>query len=294
MSLTATPFASAAEKIIHQTADAVRAQQRRKGHPVRAGAVDYLDLEARRSRRLAPSSYEDELDHHSAALDMVVAWQAKSVEEGPPRYRGIFGTHGVATFRMMVEDMARNGDGRTDLAYAQLASATGQARGTVCKRYHALIDQGVIGYQPRSIHAGMDGQGRGLRVQMSSVAWLTPECLPDEWREFFEARLAFYRERRADRARRREAAERRRLAHSRMAHLSGEKAERAREGGTPPRKARPARTFDPFKVNPSGTMRLADAQTARTIAATEAEERDADAVAANLPELLAAMRARCG
>ena len=210
MSQTATPFASAVEKIVHQTADAVRAQQRRKGHPVRCGAVDYLDLQARRSRRLAPSSYEDELDHHSAALDMVVAWQAKSVAEGPPRFRGVFGTHGVATFRMMVEDMARNGDGRTDLAYSQLASAIGQGRGTVCKRYHALIDAGVIDYQPRSIHAGMDGQGRGLRVQMSSVAWLTPDRLPDEWRQFFEARLTFHRERRVDRARRREAADRRR------------------------------------------------------------------------------------
>lgn len=292
MSQTLNPLANVVERTVNKAAEHIRAHKRRKGHPVRCGAIDYLEIEARRSRRLAPTSYEDELDQHRAAIDMVEAWQAKSVEEGPARYRGIFGTHGVATFRLLSEEMRRGGDGRADLAYAQIARATGQKIGSVFDRYHALIDAGVIAYQPRSIHAGMDGQGRGLRVQMSSVCWLTPDRFPSEWRSFFETRLAFYREQRAERERRREAAERRRLAQGRLEGLCAAKAERAREGGTPPRQARPVRTLDPLKVNARGMMRLADETTARAAVAADAEQADADKVAARLAELQAAARAQ--
>lgn len=289
--LEAASFAAAATKIVHQVADARRAQQREPGQPVHRLAVDYLDLEARRPRRLSPGSYEDELDHHRAARDVVRAWQAQSVATGPHRYRGVFGVHGVAILDAILNDMARSGDGRSDLAYSQLAAAIGQATSTVYHRYHALIAAGVIDYQPRSIAAGVDGRGKFLRVQMSSIAWLTPDRLPPEWRELFKRRLAHHRERRQEQARRREAAARRQMAKERMQDLCAAKAEKAREGGTPPRQ-RPVRTFDPFKVNPAASLHLVDQDAKRTQAARDEEQRQAEWVAANLAEAQERARAQ--
>lgn len=290
----AAPSASAVHRIVNQTADRRRAEDREKGHPVHRDAVDYLDLEARRPRRLSSTDYQDECDHHRAVLDVVEAWQARSVAEGPSRYRGIFGVHGVATCRLLIREMARSGDGRCDLAYSQVATEVGQARGTVYRRYHALIAAGVIDYQPRSIIAGSDGRGRGLRLQMSSVAWLTPHRMPDEWRRLYEHRLEHYRGQRQARARRRAAEERRQHAQSQLRQVCAEKAEQAREGGTPPRQRRAIRTFDPLKVNPAGMLRLVDAATERTLEATDEEQRDADRVRSMLPELTAAVAAQCG
>lgn len=280
------PFAAASARIVHRVADARRAEQRERASPVHYDAIDYLDLEARRDRRLAPSSFEDEVDHHRAAMDMVEAWQAKSVADRPPRYRGVFGVHGVATFRELVEDMRRNGDGRADLAYSQIAVAIGQSSSTVFQRYHALIDAGVMDYQPRSIAAGVDGRGKHLRVQMSSVAWLTPDRLPEEWLTFFEARLEWHRQRRRDQARRREEAERRRLSQERMAGICAAKQEKAREGGTPARQARPIRTFDPFKVNPAAMRHLVEQDTQRETKASEEEQRQEALIRANLADFM--------
>ncbi|WP_394648896.1 hypothetical protein [uncultured Sphingomonas sp.] len=280
------PFAAASARIVHRVADARRAEQREKGSPVHYDAIDYLDLEARRDRRLAPSSFEDELDHYHAAMEMVEAWQAKSVASGPPRYRGIFGVHGVATFRVLLANLQRNRDGRADLAYSQIAARIGQSSSTAFQRYHALIDAGVMDYQPRSMAAGVDGRGKHLRVQMSSVAWLTPHRLPEEWRTYFEARLEWHRQRRRDQARRREEAERRRLSQERMAGICAAKQEKAREGGTPRRQARAARTFDPFKVNPAAMRHLVEQDTQRETKVSEEEQRQEALIRANLADFM--------
>lgn len=221
--------------------------------------------------------------------DVVRAWQARSVAEGPPRYRGIFGVHGVATFDELVNDMARNGDGRGCLALSTIARRVGQSRSTSFRRYHALIDAGVMAYQPRSIAAGVDGRGKHLRVQMSSVAWLTPDELPEEWRSLFEERLEHHREARRERARQREAAMRRKLNQERMAQLCVAKAELAREGGTPPRKSRPVRTFDPFKVNPAGMLRLVDQDTVRQLTASNEELLQEQMIRADLARYMKAI-----
>lgn len=281
-----------------------RFADRERRDPVLRNTVDYLHPHATQARLIGDGTIGDELDCQQAMIETIKILQSESAAAGPKHYQGDLGRSGVRVAEIIIDAMKPH-NGLCDLPYAETAGAVGCCYDTAMDWVHELKELNVLDYQRRSIPTNAPkAWGVAQRIMMSSVIWLTPDRLPDRPRAIYIERRDKLREETRLR-REREEAERRELARElelardreysrrRMTEILEARKRVAQENGTPPRRRRAVRLFDPYKVNPRGMERLHEQRAAAVAASKADEERDAGRVAANAAHLKAQMLALC-
>ena len=291
MSTIAQPSAAHDAREAHQLARHTRDLLAGKtpNDPVLRHTVDWLSEKALRPRLIGNGGFEDECDCQDAMLATIDRMQADSLATGARRYRGDYSPAGVRIAQELVKDMKKNRTGKSDLAYSQMRDAAGlRSEDTAMDRFHDLVESGALDYVRRSAATGAAKQwGVPQRMQISGVCFFTPHRLPDKYRLFYQDELARRRGKR-DQDRRRA------LAQSNLDRAVADRQAEAQAGGTPAKRPiKPARVFDPWKVNPAAMRRAHDAQAKAASAADATEAEDAAAVVSNLETLKAEMLARC-